>query len=127
MSNYENQIKVIHKIRNKQLPNTFYVGRPTALGNPFTVYKTTNHNDIQVGSILEAVQEYEVYFEEELEAGNEQMIAQLEPIFQALTEGKTVHLACWCKDEVTPFASDSEYCHSDVIRNFLLDELEAEE
>lgn len=124
---YEDQIKVTHKKRNTGLPNTFYVGRPSPLGNPFTHYQASTLADVQVGSIEEAVERYEEYLDEEIENGNEQIIAEFQPMLVALTEGKTIHLACWCKDEVTPFKTDYKVCHADVIRNVLLDELDPQE
>lgn len=123
----EDQIKVIHKMRNKNLPNTFYVGRPSILGNPYTHLVCQTKADVKVDSVNEAIECYEEYINEEIDNGNEQIIEALQPMLLALEEGKTIHLACWCKDEVTPFVTDNKYCHADVIRNILLDEMEAEE
>ena len=122
---YENSIKVTHFMRNRKLPNTMQVGRPSPLGNPFTHYKTGTLADVTVGSVEEAVQCYEAYLDEEIESGNEAIIAQLQQIIAMVQTGETVHLACWCKDEVTPFQTDSKICHADVIRNVILDELDA--
>ena len=126
-SHHEPKIVIIHRMRNKNLPNTFNVGRPTVLGNPYTHYTKSTLADIQVSTHNEAVSCYEDWLDEQVDNGNQQVIEALKSIMTVINQGETVHLACWCKDEVTPFKTDHKYCHADVIRNFLLDEWDAQQ
>lgn len=119
-------IHIIHTKRTLNKPNTFYVGRPTVLGNPYTHYHKSTLADIQVATIEEAVASYEDYFYDKIDNPKDEDKAfrdALEDIFIAAEEQPDIYLACWCKDEVNPFQTDYKLCHADVIRNFITDEL----
>lgn len=112
-------IYIIHKMRTQNMPNTVYVGRPSVLGNPYTIHDTRIEGHEKVDSIEEAVQEYEQYFDDIVDAGeDEEFLNELEKIYALALTGD-VYLACWCKDEVKPFNTDYKLCHADVIRDFI--------
>lgn len=117
------RITVIHHKRTTGKPNTFYVGRPTVLGNPYA-HKDGTIAAHKTDTLEEAVAKYREYLEEETANGNQAILAMLRSIFHHIKLREDVHLACWCKDEINPFKSDSELCHADVIRDFLLEEAE---
>jgi hypothetical protein len=53
------------KLHKKDKGHDFYVGRPTALGNPYT-HKISNYAKLKVGSREEAVECYKTWFEKQL-------------------------------------------------------------
>ena len=120
-------ILITHAMRNKKLPRTHYVGRPSVLGNPYTHLRTPNKADITVANITEAVYAYDDYITEAINEGNERIIDALNVILDDAEQGGTIHLCCWCKDEVTPYSTDNELCHADIIRDIILTELDPQE
>lgn len=78
-----------------------YVGRPTALGNPF---KVGVH-----GSRDEVVEKYRKWLEEAMEGDNPAML-MFTVMFDELVRDGEMTLICWC----APLA-----CHAEVIKDFL--------
>lgn len=112
-------IIVVHHKRSS-LPNTVYVGRPTILGNPFshlTYAKGTEH----VPTVDIAVSKYKEWLMEHINTSADVCNA-LNNIINVGERTGTVHLACWCKDELHPLPKDHA-CHAEVIREVILSHL----
>ena len=119
-------INVVNK-RTFKGEHGVYIGRGSVLGNPYTHLKTPNKADITVANINEAVYAYDDYITEAINEGNERIIDALNVILDDAEQGGTIHLCCWCKDEVTPYSTDNELCHADIIRDIILTELDPQE
>ena len=113
------KITVVHTKRSK-FPNTVYVGRPSALGNPFS-HLNLKHT-IKVASVKEAVDKYAEWLDERIKDSYEVRDALDQIIDKAEQYNNEVCLACWCKDEITPKPYDHQ-CHADVIRSVILHHL----
>jgi len=80
-----------------------YVGRPTALGNPFRIGRD--------GSRAEVVEKYREWLCEGLR-GDNPCTAMFADLFDQVSETGELTLICWCAPEE---------CHADVIREFLME------
>lgn len=75
-----------------------YVGRPTALGNPFIVGVH--------GAQGECVEKFRVYLWDRIKQKDPVIMAALQRLVQLAKQGD-VTLVCWCKPRA---------CHADVIK-----------
>ena len=88
------------------LPNNYYIGRGSILGNPYThkplhgtmaIYHTRSRE--------EAIERYGGYFD--LMYGRDKdFTAVIDEIYEKYKRGEDVYLACYCKPEP---------CHGDII------------
>ena len=113
------KITVVHTKRSK-FTNTVYVGRPSALGNPFS-HLNLKHT-IKVASVEDAVERYAEWLDARIKDTYNVRDALDHIIDVAEEHNNEVYLACWCKDEVHPNTSDHQ-CHADVIRSVILNHL----
>jgi len=79
-----------------------YVGRPSALGNPFVVGV-----DGEAGTLIAP---YRRWLRARIKAGDEAVLRALFEIAVELDERGTLHLVCWCAPQP---------CHADAIRDIL--------
>lgn len=96
-------IKVVNKkFLGDPLPNRFreYVGRPSSLGNPFSIGEHGNRKDV--------ILKYKKWFYNNL--GDENIRKCLRKLKGKALKG-CLELICWC----APFE-----CHAEVIREFLV-------
>jgi hypothetical protein len=100
-----NELTVVNK-HHGQWPHRryVYIGRPSALGNPFPVNAGRTRE--------EAVAEFEIYLQQQMEAGNEAILNELERIGAMVLDdsGEPVCLQCFCAPKA---------CHGDVIRRVI--------
>ena len=101
-----NKILIINK-KNKNEGNylKFYIGRPSALGNPYMIESWMGEG---CGRIA-AIREYRTYLREQIIEGSQQVCAELLRMHNALKEGD-VALECWCAPMM---------CHGEVIKEYL--------
>ncbi len=83
------------------LPGQAYVGRPTALGNPFAIGRD--------GSRAEVIQLYRAWLWRQMQQQGSPQRKALEQLLQQAATGR-LELLCWC----APLA-----CHAEVIRSAL--------
>ena len=105
-------ITIINKHHKKPAEpgvHRFYIGRGSALGNPYTHLKSTLPGTIQVASREEAIKKYEGYLQEQYENGNKTIITTLSNIFDAAQKGD-VELECFCAPH---------RCHGEVIKELI--------
>ena len=99
-------IHVTNKLKEEHSKNTFYIGRPTILGNPYTHIKDkktlakfiTKDRD-------EAIDNYASYFDV-MYSGNIEFKKKIDEIYNLFKSGEDVYLECYCK----PLR-----CHGDII------------
>jgi Domain of unknown function (DUF4326) len=83
-----------------------YVGRPSALGNPFKLEHESQRNRV--------IQQYELWLQERINARDAQVFHELNRLYQIARNQGVLELTCWCAPK---------RCHADVIRNILLEVL----
>jgi hypothetical protein len=84
-----------------------YIGRPSALGNPFKIGID--------GSRSECIALYKRYLYKKIRDKDKAVISELHRLKKILQENKKLDLTCWCKDVNHPNRS----CHGDVIKSIL--------
>ena len=75
-----------------------YIGRPTALGNPFVIGKD--------GTRDEVLKKYRRGLWRAMQSGNERVMAELKRLATMASESDLI-LSCWCAPEP---------CHGEIIR-----------
>lgn len=87
-----------------------YIGRGSALGNPFTHLPIEKSKaSFQVESREKAIQEYERWIWQKIGDKDESVIKELENIKSKAKAGK-VYLVCYCKPKK---------CHGDIIKRIV--------
>jgi hypothetical protein len=93
------QIRIVNKHHDASVG--VYVGRPTLLGNPYRVQRSTR---------AQAVQQYRTWLRRQWQVGGEVKEALLE-LARMYTERDELTLLCWCAPQ---------RCHAEVIREAVL-------
>ena len=105
------------QIRNKRVfkqtgENVFYVGRPSVLGNPYSVKQHGR---------LKCINLYERWLTHAIQEESEAVMATLQEICDAVTQAREqqshVYLVCWCAPKA---------CHAEIIRDVVEEMLEAQ-
>jgi len=100
-------IKVIHKKDSDNHDNVIYIGRGSALGNPYTsIQGRDTLAKFVVGSRKESIESFRKYLLECIEKKEEKVCNLLNQIY-TLAQEKEVCLSCYCKPKS---------CHGDVIK-----------
>lgn len=89
-------------VKSKYVPRSNYVGKGTALGNPFIMYDESQRDEV--------CDKYEIWFKEQIANKNPEVMAQLDTIIDF---GKTfgeVKLRCFCAPK---------RCHANTIKKYL--------
>lgn len=106
------RVAVIH--RRDATPAGFtriYIGRPTALGNPFTHLGRATLATHPVATREEAVEAYRAWATDERERADSPFAHAFAALEARLTAGENLALECWC----APLA-----CHGNVLAELLL-------
>lgn len=91
--------------------NSFYIGRGSCFGNPFTHIKDRETKAMVVVSDRDqAIDLYEPYFDKMYEQ-DEEFKKEFDKIFEMYQSGKDVFLACYCKPD---------RCHGDILEKKLI-------
>ncbi len=96
-------------INRKAQKGGHYVGRPSALGNPFQIGKD--------GGRGEVIKKYRAWLAERMLQDSPQR-QEIERLAKQLKEGRELALACWC----APLP-----CHADVVKEVLVARVEGQE
>ena len=103
-------IKVIHKKDKDKFENVIYVGRGSALGNPYTsIQDRETKAEFVVDSRKESIQNFKYYLLKKIEEKDEKICVMMNEIYSLSLHGD-VHLACYCKPKS---------CHVDVIKEIV--------
>ena len=103
-------IKVIHKKDTDKHEKVIYVGRGSALGNPYTSIKGRDTlAEIVVDSRSESIECFRKYLIDCIEKKEEKVCNMLNQIYSMALESD-VYLSCYCKPKS---------CHGDVIKEII--------
>lgn len=103
-------IFVVNKHKCKPKPNDVYIGRGSALGNPFTHRELENTKaQYHCASRDEAISNYEQYLLEKVQQRDTRICEQLNRIYSEAIKGD-VNLVCFCKPKS---------CHGEVIKRLV--------
>lgn len=93
-------IKIVHKheLQGVYEHGDIYIGRPSALGNPYVIGKDGNRDEV--------IARYKQYIWGKYSAGDERVCSAIREIMD-LEEITVVRLVCWCAPKA---------CHGDVIK-----------
>lgn len=86
----------------KKSTNTYYIGRPSALRNPYPLETERDRP--------KAISFFEAYFQDKIENNDRAIINALMEIHHIGLRQGYVRLGCWCAPKA---------CHGDVIKHFL--------
>ena len=100
----------IHNKRTSNPVDGVYIGRPSALGNPFSHLKGTLA-DYSVSSRDEAVDKYETWLRSEIKT-NKVVIKEMRKLYKKFVDSGHLNLVCWCYPA---------RCHGDVIKKLILE------
>lgn len=99
-------ITILNKHHFKCEPvDAIYIGRGSALGNPYPVNEYGRDNCIEM---------YKVWLDDQIKTGNEHVIDALDHIANKVIRRENVKLLCFCKPKA---------CHGDVIKKAILDKI----
>jgi hypothetical protein len=97
---------------HKEGARWFYVGRPSVLGNIFSVHSNSKYPDtVKVKTVEEAVSNYRKWLWEKIKSRDVAVLNEISRIKTAAHEEDVV-LLCWCVDENRDGA-----CHAYVIKS----------
>lgn len=105
------RLQVVNKKTHRSTPYDVYIGRGSALGNPYTHLKTPTKATFVVDSVEEAVEKHREHLIEKISQGDEPTLKALNQIKWMLKKEGKVNLVCYCK----PGA-----CHGDTIGKIVL-------
>jgi hypothetical protein len=103
-------ITVVNKYKHTSDPNDEYIGRGSALGNPYTSIKDrTTKADFICESTEESISKFKVYLLEQIENDNPAICNALKRIFIKANKGN-VNLVCFCSPKP---------CHGNIIKEII--------
>lgn len=88
-------------VGKKFVPGSYYIGRGTALGNPFVMNGEAERNFV--------CDQYELYFQGKLFDNDPAFMKELNRLYQA-AKSKDIVLGCFCSPK---------RCHGDTIKRYL--------
>jgi len=107
-------IKVIHKKYRDKYENVIYVGRGSALGNPYTsIQGRETQAEVVVDSREESISKFREHLLKKIDEKDEAICSMMNQIY-ALAESEDVCLACYCSPKK---------CHGDVIKQLIEEKL----
>lgn len=92
-------IEVVHTKRD---PDSIYIGRGSALGNPFKMYSEADRDKV--------CDQYDEYFLSQLNSGDPDFMEELEFLVESAYVNGYVKLGCFCAPR---------RCHGDTVKRFL--------
>lgn len=105
-------INVVNKYKHKSTKNDIYIGRGSALGNPFTHIKDNKTMaDYICKTRGEAIENYREWLSLQIEYNIKTVTNVLNKIKKMNDNGEDVNLVCYCKPKS---------CHGDVIKEIIL-------
>jgi hypothetical protein len=79
----------------------YYIGRPSALGNPFTMKNESERDSV--------IAKYKEWFYQQLK-NNENVKLEIRYLCELHSRGEDINLICWCAPKA---------CHGDVIKKYI--------
>lgn len=106
-------ISVVNKYTHQPTAKDVYIGRGSALGNPFTHLPHATKAKVLVADRETAVNRYREYLNQQIQEGNTEILNELKRIKELSRHGD-VNLLCFCAPKA---------CHGDVIKDFIIHQL----
>lgn len=107
-------ISVVNKYKHQKTESDFYIGRGSALGNPFTSIKTKETKALVVcENREESISRFKEYLKEKIQNKDEKICFELNRIYKMAKKGD-VNLICYCAPKA---------CHGDVIKEIIEEKL----
>lgn len=104
-------VNVVNKYKHSPTPNDIYIGRGSALGNPFTSIQTKQTKAKFVcESREESVSSFKKYIERKVAEKDVEICKALNNIYYLAKHEKEVNLVCFCKPKA---------CHGDIIKSLV--------
>jgi len=94
-------VTVVRRARSNS-PNVEYVGRPSVLGNPFSL-KTEDQRDV-------VCDKYDAWFKRKVRYADPDVMFELRRLYRKARDEGQLELSCYCKPK---------RCHADTIARFL--------
>ena len=105
------EINIVNKKTHKPTAFDIYIGRGSALGNPFTyITDRATKAEFLVSSRDECIRRYDSWLKQQIQNRNKTVIGQLNSIAMLLRGNGTVNLVCYC----APLA-----CHGEVVKRIV--------
>lgn len=109
-------INVVNVHQHKPTLNDVYIGRGSALGNPFTHLPLEKSKAVvQVATRDEAVKSYKNWIRNQIIDGDKAIVGELNKIKLMAENRECINLVCYCKPKS---------CHGDVIKEIILTSIE---
>lgn len=106
------EIFVVNKYQHQKTNNDVYIGRGSALGNPFTSKELSKTKaQFQCSSREESVEKYREYLNQKILQKDKEICDILNKIYKKVKNNETIYLVCFCKPKK---------CHGDIIRDVIL-------
>ena len=103
-------IEVVNMKNHTETPYDFYIGRPSAVGNPYSHISYSKLARFIVPTRDEAIESYEKYMFDKIESGDEEFNAAITEMLHIYEDFGKLNLCCWCKPKS---------CHGDYIKKYL--------
>lgn len=106
-----NELLIVNKHHKVAISERhFYIGRPSALGNPFEINHLTDRDDV--------IAAYEPWLRRKIREGHPVVVAELDRIASYMLDGTglPVYLVCYCSPKP---------CHGDIIKKVILEAINA--
>jgi len=102
-------INVVNSYKHKPTKNDIYVGRGSALGNPFSCKRNSMAQYI-CDTREESIENYRGWLQLQIEFKNKVVTNVLNDIWKRNKNGEDVNLVCFCKPKT---------CHADIIKEII--------
>ena len=117
-------IYVYNRKNETHYKNSFYIGRGSVLGNPYTHIKDRKTKAIyQADDRDDAIDKYSRYYDI-MYGSNIAFTKAIDEIYDVYKTGEDVYLACYCKKyQSNEYHNDEIRCHGDIIKEKLEERL----
>ena len=107
-------ITVVNKHKHISTDNDVYIGRGSALGNPYTSIKGKKTKaKVVCNSREESIKSFDIYIRQKISEKDKKICDELNRIYKMVKEGD-VNLVCFCKPKS---------CHGDIIKKIIEEKL----
>ena len=103
-------IEVVNMKNHTPTPYDFYIGRPSAVGNPYSHKPDSKLAEFIVPTRDKAIESYEKYMIDKIESVDEDFVSAINEMLYIYQDFGKLNLCCWCKPKS---------CHGDYIKSYL--------
>ena len=113
-------ITVVNKYKHNATSDDIYIGRGSIFGSPYSHIRSKFPEIIKYNTREEAIQEYKKYFDDIMSScgcKHKKFKNAIRDLVVKTKVGEDINLVCFCKPKS---------CHGDVIKEYVLKEIENE-